>query len=285
MSCPYLSVVTVSAGERAAVAMAEALRAQSLAAERFEWLACLDGDGAAALTALELPFRLRVVEADRPLTVGAARNACARRTCGSILLFSDDDVVPAPGCLAAHVRSQEAGLCVARGKLDAGRGAPRERLVRARRLAANGAEWSVAAVRLRSLGGFDESLAGTDLVEAELEQRMIAAAIPFRTVPGITAWRDVTLSSGTSAAEAREAGESAARLVRARPELAWALGVHPRQLAARRTSFARRWRSNGPGGARVTRDLQRAFAEGAASQMERAARAPRGDRASMEDVT
>lgn len=286
MSCPYISVVTAPVGGAGGLrARAEALRVQSLLPERFEWLVCAEEQDAVAemLEPLDLPFKVRLVEVERGSTAGAARNAGARRTCGGLLLFSDEDVLPGAECLSAHVRLQEAGLCVALGVLDPVGARPRRRIVRSRRLGANGAGWSMAAARFGALGGFDEGLVGVDLAEAELERRIVAARLPFRTVPGVTARRDPGLSARPGIAEAREAGASAARRARADPGLARTLGVHPWQLGLRRATVPGRDASLRAGGGGY-RDLQRAFAEGAAVERRRPGRVRRPGRASTEDV-
>jgi glycosyltransferase involved in cell wall biosynthesis len=182
--CPYISVLTVSDGHLELLRRkAEGLRAQALAPERFEWVVCLNGCDERARSELErlgLPFGLRVFETDARLPVGAARNACAERTCGSILLFSDDDCAPAPNRLAAHVALHESGLCVA---LETSGGARRRRwwrrLTRAGRLVSC-TGWSVPGTVFRSLGGFEDGRDEREQVERALASRLVRAGLAFR---------------------------------------------------------------------------------------------------------
>ncbi len=248
MACPYLSVLTVSSGRRGLLLrQAEALRAQSLPPERFEWVVCLNGPGggpdaadevdAARLEALELPFALKLVELPQRLPAGAARNACAQRTCGSILLFSDDDCSPAPDALARHVARQEAGLCVSVGGIDFEDGGTVRRW-RPRRAAywhLNGANCAVAGVHFRAVGGFDEQLAGYGGEDLELGYRLARAGVPFRALPNaVTVHLGPDPRAGGDADKARAAGANAARLARRHPRLRWRLGLHPLQVAAKR---------------------------------------------------
>ena len=245
MTCPYISVLTVAGGrQEALLGQAEALTRQTLPPERFEWVVCLNGgdDGSAArLEALGLPFSLKLFETPERLPAGAARNACAQRTCGSILLFSDDDCLPAPGTLAAHVAEQERGLCVAVGGIDFDDGA---RVVRWRPSRVgywnlNGANCSVPGVAFRQVGGFDEALAGYGGEDLELGYRLAGAGLPFRALPEAHA---VHLGpdprAGADLAKARAAGANAARLARRHPPLRWRVGLHPLQVAAKRLLFA-----------------------------------------------
>lgn len=245
MACPYISMLTVAGGRpRELRRKADALAAQTLDPGRFEWVVCMNGgdDGsAAALAALELPFSLKLFETDVRLPAGTARNACAERTCGSILLFSDDDCLPAPDALALHVAEQEKGLCAAIGSVAFDAGGER-RWWRPRRVGfwnLNGANSSVPAVTFRQVGGFDEALVGYGGEDLELGYRLARAGLPFRALPSASA---VHLGpdprQGGDLVKARAAGANAARLVERHPALRWRLGLHPLQAAVKRLVFA-----------------------------------------------
>jgi glycosyltransferase involved in cell wall biosynthesis len=245
VACPYISVLTVAGGRpEALLRKAGALAQQTLEPERFEWVVCLNGgdDGSAGpLQAMELPFSLKLFETSERLPAGAARNACAARTCGSILLFSDDDCLPAPHTLAAHVAEQERGLCAAVGGIDFDDGGriDRWRPSRVGFWNLNGANSSVPAVAFREVGGFDEELAGYGGEDLELGYRLTRAGLPFRALPEATA---VHLGpdprAGADLGKARAAGANAARLAQRHPPLRWRVGLHPLQVATKRLLFA-----------------------------------------------
>lgn len=241
MGCPYISVLTVSSGRREMlVRKAEALRAQTLPPERFEWVVCLNGgdDGSAGvLDDLNLPFTLRVFATGERLPAGSARNACAERTCGSILLFSDDDCLPAPDGLAAHVALQEAGLCAVIGGIDfrSDLGVRRWRPARASYWLLNGANSSVPGVHFRAVGGFDETLSGYGGEDLELGYRLSQVGVPFRALPdSVTVHLGPDPRRGRNESKARAAGANAAKVARRHPELRWRLGLHPVQVAVKR---------------------------------------------------
>lgn len=183
MSCPYISVLTVADEHPASVlSMARALSRQTLPPDRFEWVACLNGaddHAREAFQALDVPFAVRPFEADLVRSTGAARNACASRTCGSILLLPDADWLPAAESLAAHVAVQEAGLCLAVAR-------PR-RPLRALVSAAAGrgsrtGAWSVPGSVYRAVGGFDASEGDPDHAERRLHRRLRRAGLPLRAL-------------------------------------------------------------------------------------------------------
>lgn len=106
-----MSVVVASVGRAASLErLMRALAAQTHPAPSTEVVVVLDGggdDSASRLRALEVPFRLVVEELER-VGVGAARNAGATTATGELVVFLDDDVVPAPNCLAAHAAAHVA---------------------------------------------------------------------------------------------------------------------------------------------------------------------------------
>jgi glycosyltransferase involved in cell wall biosynthesis len=82
----------------------ESLAAQRFPAHRTEVVVVLDGstDGSAELVrSLALPYRLTMVETEGE-GVAVARNRGLHEASEPLVLFLDDDIVPEPGCLAAH---------------------------------------------------------------------------------------------------------------------------------------------------------------------------------------
>jgi GT2 family glycosyltransferase len=84
---------------------------QSLDPERFEVIVSADGctDGTAEMArALEVPYRLSVVEKNPGTGAAGARNRGAATATAELLLFLDDDMEPKPKLLEAHLQSHRA---------------------------------------------------------------------------------------------------------------------------------------------------------------------------------
>jgi GT2 family glycosyltransferase len=109
---PLVSVIIPTYERCASLRRAlEALSQQTLAPEAFEVVVAIDGshdhteamvaafDARHALRALWQPNRGRA----------AAANAAIRLARGDVLVILDDDMEPAPGCLAAHLRAHRNG--------------------------------------------------------------------------------------------------------------------------------------------------------------------------------
>jgi GT2 family glycosyltransferase len=85
--------------------------------DEFEIVICDDGstDGTADLLAtIDTPYALRVVTGEHR-GAAAARNRAVAAASGSILIFNDDDMVPAPGFVRAHIAACEQADVLARG--------------------------------------------------------------------------------------------------------------------------------------------------------------------------
>src|SRR5690606_36657784 len=128
------------------------------------------------------------------------RNLAAEGAHGAVLLLSDDDCLPAPGALAAHLafHGSEAGA-VGIGPLrlpDAlRRGARPEPFERPAALGRRawwfnmtGANSSVPAAAFRAVGGYDPDWRGYGGEDPELALRLRAAGLTFRHVPRGDAW-------------------------------------------------------------------------------------------------
>ena len=104
-----LSVVVPTFNRREGILrLLRALEAQTLPAERFEVVVVNDGstDGTAeALAALKTSYRLRGLTQDND-GPAAARNAGLHQAEGRLIVFLDDDVVPEPELLEAHLAAQ-----------------------------------------------------------------------------------------------------------------------------------------------------------------------------------
>lgn len=108
-AAPRLSVVVPTYNRRdGIVRLLRALAEQTVPPDQFEVVVANDGssDGTAeALAAFEAPYRL-VVLTQANAGPAAARNAAVRRASGRLVVFLDDDVVPADDLLAAHLAAQ-----------------------------------------------------------------------------------------------------------------------------------------------------------------------------------
>lgn len=110
MSRPALSVIVPSYNRRATLELVlEGLAQQSVPAGSFETIVVLDGStdaSAAMLAAWQDAERLPGLRWQRQPNSGqaAARNTGAELATAPLLLFLDDDVVPAPDLVATHLR-------------------------------------------------------------------------------------------------------------------------------------------------------------------------------------
>lgn len=234
MSDVSLSVVTSTIGRRATVMRKlDALRQQTLAPTRFEWVICIDGvdDGTeAAIREARLPFEVKIVRHARTRGPGPGRNAAAALAEGGVLYLSDDDCLPEPNTLARHLAAQ-ADPCVAVGGLTFRPPRGREthwRPRRARYWNVNGANASLPAGAFRGVGGFDETLSGYGGEDVLLGYRLVHHGLSVRTLPGAEAVHlGPDPASGVDLGKAASAGRNAARIAAKYPRLALRLGVQP----------------------------------------------------------
>lgn len=301
MTLPRLSVVTASRGRHESlVRKADALSRQSLSADAFEWCIYLnEPPDAVALLRRRLDERALAfdvhVDGGRALPVGHARNVAAGAARGAVLLLSDDDCMPDPGALAAHLRLHErfddaVGIGALRLPETLRRGSSREPFERIARFARDRALWinltgansSVRADRYRAVGGYDPTWTGYGGEDPELALRLRALGIRFRHVPHGGAVHEGRVSDDTDKAFA--AGGAHVRVARRYPRsgAAWLLGVHPLLLAVKRVVLA------GPSGRLLdpaARAYERAYAAGAAAEWRRSPAADDDERAHVVSST
>jgi GT2 family glycosyltransferase len=85
------------------------LAEQTFPADQFEVIVVLDGctdDSIDMLRKLSVPFCLHSIEQE-PTGASAARNHGAKQAAGELLIFLDDDIVPAPNFIQAHVNAHQ----------------------------------------------------------------------------------------------------------------------------------------------------------------------------------
>lgn len=247
---PELSVITVTHARLELLRRkAEALAAQTLAPSRFEWCVVANGDDAAAewLRRAELPFHVQVTALPRNGPVATARNLAAATARGSYLLLSDDDVLPSPGCLEAHLAAHLSlgggGVVIGDLRLSEehrvdGVTEPFEQ--RTLQFGAGlwinvtGANTSLPRVAFERVGGFDEAFAAYGGEDSDLGFRLRAGGRRFAR--SAAAWAVHVGRVLPDTAKAFAAGRAGVRVWRKHgvPEAGVMLGAHPVLVALKR---------------------------------------------------
>ena len=272
MSRPELSVLTVSAG-RAELLLRKlsALERLRLEPRRLEFVlvdnACPERVGD-AVEQRAWPFTVRVLRTQTRESAARARCRAAAAASAPLVWLSDDDCLPAPEAAARHLARQTGSPGVVIGAVrfvaDGGTHTYRPRRVGAAQL--SGANTTLprdAMLRAcrsrlelpRSYGGEDIAL-GLQLRDEGL--RFIAA--PDARVDHL----GPNPTSGADPEKGFDAGYNAVVIARRWPDAAWALGVHPFQMALKRLVLAcgvRVWEPQGGGRA----GYERAYLEGGAA--------------------
>ena len=229
-----LSVVTVAFNRPVELAKKlSALQQQSLERALFEWIVCINGKNEAieaVLAQADTALNLKVLRFEENQGVARARNACIRQAQGLITYFSDDDCLPDPDTLNAHIKAQQRHSAVYIGTIRFE--SPKEtecwRPKKVHYWNLNGANSSAPTQLLLSLGGFDERLrhyGGEDIL---LGYRLKQSGLPFYVLTGAeTIHLGPNPMSAYDLHKAFSAGQNAHRISRYEPKLAWRLGVHP----------------------------------------------------------
>lgn len=159
--------------------------AQTLDAARYEVIVTDDGDfdATAAWLRLEAPW-VRHVRGPRR-GPAANRNAGARQSGASWLVFADDDIVPAGDWLAAFVAASGQGTVLeGMTTCEAGLRSPREH---SPENLTGGVLWScnfaVCREAFLAVGGFDEGFPFPHMEDADLRERLRAAGHALVWVP------------------------------------------------------------------------------------------------------
>lgn len=203
--------------------------------------ACGD-DTEGFLAAYRPPYPLRWARGPG-VHAAAARNLGAGLAAGEVLLFSDDDVIPRPGWVAAHARLHRrpgmAGLStlVRPPHLERGVAATG----RAGWWHCSGAGLSLERSVFAAVGGYATDYGPYGGEDSDLGWRLRRAGVRFRRLPDAVAehWDEGFERDADAKAEAL--GRAQVAVVRRARALAiaWPLGVHPVLLAAK--SFGLRW--------------------------------------------
>jgi len=252
---PGVSVVMPTYGRRdSLLRVLRALDRQGVAAGAFEVVVVCDGDvdgsaGACRALAPELSYVLRVVEQDNA-GPAAARNRGVDEARGELIVFLDDDVVPAPEFVATHLAAQagqearvtigpllpptdarlsvwcaweERTLCRQYDDMIAGRWEPTYRQFYT-------GNASVLKRHLRAADGFDPLFRRAE--DVELARRLAEQGLSFVFLPKARGWhyirRDFDSWSRTPAAY------GAADVAMARAGRPWMLGLVAAEYGRRR---------------------------------------------------
>lgn len=240
MSEVRLSVITATVGRRELMLRKLAsLEAQTLPADRFEWIVCENGGSDGTLDALRSrrpAFALRTVRLEQNRGPGQGRNAAAQLASGEVLYLSDDDCLLRPDTLERHLEAQ-ARPCLALGGIVF-RADPRSahewRPKRVGFWNVNGANTSFPASAFHRAGGFDGSLQGYGGEDVLLGYQLAGQHLPMvalKDAPVDHIGPDA-MASGDSD-KAWSAGANAGRIAQRYPNLALRLGVHPLLLFAK----------------------------------------------------
>ncbi len=236
---PRISVVIPTHNRKAALLRGlQALAAQTLAPDSFEVVVVLDAvtDGSAAALATRVwPFLLRSIVPPGRGAAGA-RNAGAKAARGERIVFLDDDMVPAPGFLEAHLRAAESdprrvvighsepqmedrgwfGEALARWWREEFRGmaAPDHRFSHRDVMSGN---LSLPREVFLALSGFDETLPVRE--DFELGYRLLQAGAPLVFAPSAHALHHDASTPDRNLIRARGEGRADVLIARKHPEM------------------------------------------------------------------
>jgi GT2 family glycosyltransferase len=244
-------VIPTYEGRDSVLGALEALCAQTLAPSEFEAVVVIDGsqDGTReALETFRTPFPIRSLWQENRGRA-AAINSGARIARGDLVVLVDDDLVPSPDFLAAHVRAHESGerrgvVGAVRFRLD-GSTPPFARYWGARfedflgRLEARSTAlawtetytgaFSIRRADLLGVDGFDEAFDGYGLEDFELALRLSRAGVDLVLCPEAIAYHEYDKKFPAAARDAESRGRSAVIFEKLHPEVE-AMEFAPRDL-------------------------------------------------------
>lgn len=257
MVTPLVSVLTVTHDRRELLRRKlESLRGQTLAADMFEWVVCVNGDSDGSrefLAAQDTPFSLTVLYHEENRPIAEARNRCAEEARAALLLMSDDDCLLPPGCLAAHLAAHEAHPPPGAVVIGPLRLPEKLRLGRRREpfeqgfdlggrglwINATGANSSLPAAAFRRVAGYDETFRAYGGEDPDLALRLRSLGLVFRVAPQAFAYHAARQLGREGERKAYLAGMAHWRVYRRHPsvEVGLLLGVHPLLLPLKRLAF------------------------------------------------
>jgi glycosyltransferase involved in cell wall biosynthesis len=222
----------------------DALTHQTVSPGTFEVIVAIDGstDGTKEMVdGCQAPYPLRSVwQANRGRA--AARNSGIRLAQGRVVVFLDDDMEPAPGCLLAHLDAHPPGsrrAVIGPAPIPVDPSSPpivryrsegmEAHLARLARLARLGAplgfrdmysgNLSLPLEVLRELGGFDEAFSLYGHEDYELALRLIKAGVELSYRPEAVALQHYEKDFASYAQDCLARGQTAVLFARKHPEV------------------------------------------------------------------
>lgn len=249
MQMTMISVIVPTHNRRAA--LERKLRALEGQTGDFEVIVVADGctdDTRKFLADYQPPYPLWPLETGAGYGQGQgaayARNRGAETARGKVLLFSDDDVMPATGWLAAHAAAHGDRKAVAVGRLVLppdlkNSGAAELRGPRAFWWNVTGNNTSLPKALFEEVGGYDEAFSSYGGEDPDLGYRLARAGARIKFLAGGAAVHEAYDHQQGALARAKAAGEAHVRVWRKHgdPKIAWALGVHPALLVMKMTTL------------------------------------------------
>jgi GT2 family glycosyltransferase len=184
-------------------------------------------------------FPLRLLETEGK-GAAYARNRGAEIAQGDILLFSDDDVIPGPGWIAAHQRAHAGPKTVAVGRLVLPKHLSKGVSFSGPRVFwwnVTGANTSLEKRLFEQVGGYDENFSDYGGEDPDLGYRLMKAGAKFVYAPAANAEHWDEGYGQNLMTKARKAGSAHMRVYRKYKDssIAWGLGVHPALLVLKMT--------------------------------------------------
>jgi GT2 family glycosyltransferase len=256
---PAVSVVIPTYRRRASLERAlSALARQTLPATSYEVIVSIDGseDGTREMVGeFRAPFSLRALWQPNSGSA-AARNAGAREAVGELLVFLDDDMEPAPECLAGHADAHLTNLrqaVLGAVPVCADEASPPTTQYMAERfrrhlakLSSPGHEigprdvysmnFSIRKEVFLEVGLFDESFRIYGNEDVELAIRLLAAGVRFVYAPAARAWQHCEKDFDALAREKTAAGRTSVACALLHPDAV------PRLRIGTYRGAGRKWR-------------------------------------------
>lgn len=236
-----LSVITVSHNRKdLLLRKLKSLKKQSLGADAFEWILCINGSTDGSKNALEsatTPFSSSIFSFDQNRSISEARNACAKKAQGKTLYFSDDDCILQEDTLEQHLKAQ-AEPCVAIGAIQFE--ADQSEHWQPKQVSywnLNGANSSVPKEAFDKVGGFDERIQGYGGEDLLLGYKLHKTALAFKALRTSVTHVGPNPMRGQNLEKAKSAGSNAMKIAKLYPELAYPLGVSPLLMTLKRFGF------------------------------------------------